>query len=255
MVAVLVDGEPALRVQGQAVGTRLAVLRDVRARVAAGAANTPSCAVPTADRSCCCWDRRTADSHAVGHPDRPLGELEAFRQLPQLRVGRDDGVDCRIEAHHFDDSPRAAPRPRARRAAMELELRVVQEDEVGRRLGDRPVDAEQRELDLLAGLDVAADDQTVLPRSSPSPPDRRFAPSDAAARRPPTPRRSRRPASRTRPSSRWCRRCPPARGMVRRTRYQLKPRCPWPRGLDSVDGVERCPSRRRRSRARRLSGR
>ncbi len=44
---------------------------------------------------------------------------------------------------------------------MELELRIAQPDVVGRRVRERPIRAEYRELDLLAGLDVATDDQPV----------------------------------------------------------------------------------------------
>ena len=45
---------------------------------------------------------------------------------------------------------------------MEFELRIAHVDVVRRWIGDRTVDAEDGKLDLLAGLDVAPNDQPVL---------------------------------------------------------------------------------------------
>ena len=99
---------------------------------------------------------------AVGDPDRPFGELEPFRQLPHLRVRRHDRVHRGIQADHVHVHLVRHHAHRTGRATMELELGVMQEDEVGRRLGDRPVDPEQRDLDLLAGLHIAPDHEAVL---------------------------------------------------------------------------------------------
>ena len=98
---------------------------------------------------------------AIAHPHRTFGETEAFGELPQLGVHRDDFVQRRIDAldAHIDFVRRHGHR--TWRAALERELRFVEVDVVGRRVGDRAVHAEHGHLNLLARPCVVREYDTI----------------------------------------------------------------------------------------------
>ena len=105
---------------------------------------------------------RRADSRPrILHPHRAFGELEPFRELEDLRVGRHDAIDRGVESQHLHVHLLRRDGVRLAQPRIELEVRIAQPDVVGRRVRDRPIRAEHRDLDLLAGLDVATDDQPV----------------------------------------------------------------------------------------------
>src|SRR5581483_10622331 len=75
---------------------------------------------------------------------------------------RNDRVERGIEPFDLDVDFLGCNRERAASAGMKFQLGVVQEDEVRGRLRDRPVDAEDCQLDLLTGLYIAPDNQAIL---------------------------------------------------------------------------------------------
>src|SRR5205823_4368826 len=95
------------------------------------------------------------------NPNRALGELKAFRQFEDFRIWTDDLVDRGVFANHLDIHFTGRDRYRAAHAPVEIELRQPHPDEIGRRVGERPVGAEDRKLDNLPRLHVAPDDQAI----------------------------------------------------------------------------------------------
>src|SRR5207244_11822627 len=73
-----------------------------------------------------------------------------------------DSVDCRTESHNFDVDFLRRNCDRAACHLVEFEFRITHIDVVRRWIRDRTVDPEDGKLDLLAGFDVAPNDQPVL---------------------------------------------------------------------------------------------
>src|SRR6266545_8048214 len=158
---MLIDGQSSLWVERQTIGAWLKIFSDILARV-------PAVLFKHRERSISrilvnlIGVRIAEEKIAVFHPDRPFGESKALSELKDLRVGRNDGVDCRVESHHFHVHFLRCDCDGAARYLVEFELRIPHVDIVGRRIRDRTVDAKDSKLDLLTGLDVTSDDQPVL---------------------------------------------------------------------------------------------
>ena len=166
MAAVLIDGQPALLVQGQAVGSWLTVLGDVGGVIAA--------LVPEhlQGRAIAVLINRVVIRIAeeqgllVPQPDRSFGELKAFGELVELRIGRDDCIDPGIVALYVYVHLMWLDRDRCLGAGEKLQLGLTHVDVVGRCVGDGAVHAEDGQLYVLARFHVAAHEQAVCARSS-----------------------------------------------------------------------------------------
>ena len=91
------------------------------------------------------------------YPDWPFGEQESASKLLDLRVRRNDLVERGI----FPDDLRRRLADRNLGRLVEIERCRLDPDEVLGAVGDRAVDAEDRELNPLAGLCVPGDDHAV----------------------------------------------------------------------------------------------
>ena len=91
----------------------------------------------------------------------PSVNLKAFREFEDLRVRRHDRVDRRIFANDFDIHFARRDRDRHDAAFVKLQLRFPHPDVIGRRIRERAVDPENRELNLLPRLNAAINDQPI----------------------------------------------------------------------------------------------
>src|SRR4051812_45156095 len=95
------------------------------------------------------------------HPNRPFCELKALRQFEDLRIGSNNLVDRGIVPNHFYVYFTRRDGNRAALSLVEIEPRQPHPDEIGRRIGERTIGAENGKLDLLTGLHIAPDDEPV----------------------------------------------------------------------------------------------
>ena len=91
-------------------------------------------------------------------PYRAFREGETAREALELGIGADHAVDGRVDAHDLRGHELAGP---GAAGVVEVDRRRADPDEVRRRRGERAVDAEDRELDPLAGLHIPTDDDAV----------------------------------------------------------------------------------------------
>ena len=91
----------------------------------------------------------------------PSVNLKAFGEFEDLWIRRNDRVDRRIFANHFDIHFARRDRDRHDAAFVKLELRLAHVDVIGRRIRERAVDPENRELNLLSRLNAAINDQPI----------------------------------------------------------------------------------------------
>src|SRR5213596_3539045 len=163
MVSVLIDCQPSLWIKCQSVRTGLAVLSDVSAFVTAFL--TKHRKLPTSlgrifvDRVVVRVAEKEESAFAV--PNRAFGEFKAFGEFEDFWVRRHDRVDRRIFANHFDIDFARRDGDRDKATLVKLELRLAHVDVIGRRVRERPVDAENRELNFLPGLNAAVYDQPI----------------------------------------------------------------------------------------------
>ncbi len=162
MVTMLVDGQPALEIESKTVGARLRIFSYIPAEVTA---------VRFEQRKFCIRSSVFVNRIGVGvaeeqitrsAPNRAFGELKTLGELEELRVWRHDLVNGAIEADNFDvhfvrrdgDGPGGN--------FVKLQPRIFYIDIIRRRVRQRTIDAENRQLDCLSRLDAAADDKPVL---------------------------------------------------------------------------------------------
>ena len=91
-------------------------------------------------------------------PDRPLDELEPTGELLDRRTLGNDAVERGVEPDYFG---RRGGRCAHLAWTVEIERRRADPDEVLRRVGYGPVDAEDGELDLLPGSRLAGEHDAV----------------------------------------------------------------------------------------------
>src|SRR6266487_6689026 len=157
MVSVLIDCQPSLWIKCQSVRTGLAVLSDVSALVTAFL--TKHRKLPTSlgrvfvDRVVVRVAEKEESAFAV--PNRAFGEFKAFGEFEDFWIRRHDRVDPRIFAKHFDIHFARRDGDRHNAAFVELQLRLTHVDVIGRRIRERAVGPENRELNLLSRLYAA----------------------------------------------------------------------------------------------------
>src|SRR5262249_9700000 len=95
------------------------------------------------------------------NPDRPFGELKAIRKFVDLRIGRNDPVDRRIQSLHLHVDFAWDDRDWAWGLAIERELRAPHEDEIRRRIRYWTVNPEDRQLDLLSWLHIPPNHEAI----------------------------------------------------------------------------------------------
>jgi hypothetical protein len=102
------------------------------------------------------------EKQAVANPDRTLGKFESVGKFEYFRVRADDLVDRFVVANDLDVYLARRDRNRTcRNILVKVELGFADPDEICRRIRYRTVDAKDRELDLLPGFDVTADDEPI----------------------------------------------------------------------------------------------
>src|SRR5689334_18344069 len=154
MVSVLIDCQPPLWIKCQSIRAGLTVLGDVSAFVTAFLAKHRK--LPTAfgrifvNRVVVRIAKQKESAFKV--PNGSFRELEAFREFKNFWVRRHDRIERRIFANNFDIHFTRGDRNGYNPAFVELELRLAHVDIIGWRIRYRPVDAENRELNLLPGL-------------------------------------------------------------------------------------------------------
>src|SRR5262245_5701490 len=99
---MLIDGKPPLRIERQSVGSRLPILGDVGTFVTALLFEYRELAVRLVFVDGVAVRIAKEQVAAVAHPDRTLGELEAFGKLVDLSVARHNFVHGRVQSGHFD---------------------------------------------------------------------------------------------------------------------------------------------------------
>src|SRR5881628_356192 len=157
-VAVLVDREPPVSIQGEPVRPGLVVLADVSACVPALGPEHGDLAVggPAVDRvRVGIAEEQVAP---VADPNRPFGELEAASDLLDLRVPGHDVVECGIEPH---DLVHDGLHPARLVRLVERQRRRTNPHVVGGWVGERPVDREHRELEPLPWFHVVSEYDAV----------------------------------------------------------------------------------------------
>src|SRR5262249_36256134 len=94
-------------------------------------------------------------------PNWAFCEFEPLRQLEDLRVRRNDLVERRIFANDFNIYFARRDSDWHRTAFVKLELRLAHVAVIGRRVPQRAVCPENRELDFLSWLNAAVHDQSI----------------------------------------------------------------------------------------------
>src|SRR5262245_11918309 len=167
---MLIDGKPPLRIERQSVGSRLPILGDVGTLVAALLFEYRELAVRPVFVDGVAVRIAKEQVAAVAHPDGTLGELETFSKLVDLGVARHNVVDSRVQSGHFDIHLARGAAERYNTTFVEIELREAHPNMGCWRSREWAVDAENRQLNLLAGLHIASDHQPI--RSIPAADDR-----------------------------------------------------------------------------------
>src|SRR5436305_11031450 len=163
MVSVLIDCQPSLWIKCQSVRTGLAVLSDVSAFVTAFLTKhrklSTSLGRIFVDRVVVRITEQKETTFAI--PNRAFGELEPFREFEDFWIRRHDRVDRRIFANNFDIDFARCDCNRHDTTFVELQLRLPHVDVIGRRIRERAVGPENRELNLLPRLYATINDQPI----------------------------------------------------------------------------------------------
>src|SRR5262249_31326818 len=130
-IAMLIDGETSLRIEREPVRSRLPILCAVGSGVTARSAEHAERTVAVAVNDVTIGiGEQQATAIRIEHPDRAFGELEALRELPQLRIRGHDCIDRGIQPQYVDVHLVRGKGNRSPHPWMELKLRIVQKDEV-----------------------------------------------------------------------------------------------------------------------------
>src|SRR6266480_5841675 len=163
MVSVLIDCQPSLWIKCQSVRAGLTILRDISAFVTAFLAKhcelSASLGRIFVDRVVVRVAEKEESAFAVPH--RAFGELEPFREFEDFWIRRHDRVDRRIFAKHFDIHFARRDGDWHDTTFVELQLRLPHVDVIGRRIRERAVCPENRELNRLPRLYAAINDQPI----------------------------------------------------------------------------------------------
>ncbi len=158
---MLVDSEPTLLVEGEAIGSGLTVLADVHSAVAALRHEDRQLSVlcPTVDQVVVRIAEKKIAVAFLGarYPDRPLGKQESSSKFLDLGAGRNDLVKRRI----LPGDLRRSLADRNFGRLVEIEGCRFDPDEVLRAVGDWAIDPKDGKLNALPGLGVPGDDHAI----------------------------------------------------------------------------------------------
>ena len=159
---MLIDREPPLLVQRQPIRSRLVVLTNVEASVAALGPEHGDLAGSRhpEDRVVVGRAEQEVPFHAVlpRHPHRSFSEGKAVSHSLHPGIRGNDLVQRRIHSNHV---PAPFPRLLEPGRLVEIQRGGAHPNEVAGRVGQRSVGSEDRKLDALTGFDVLADDQAI----------------------------------------------------------------------------------------------